>query len=363
MLRHESMESWTMGARAFPIPDQAAMAGGQRSRLTRDALDARLLAAIDATREYEVVYQDLLGEGPGAWHDAPRYPRGRVNCLIWLQLVLAEAYGNDPGERQVALDRIRYYGGHPAFSLRKHYVDHWLAIEPEPLRPVSLGRWGAPRSQRVVLDPARFLAHVQFPLPMYRMQRRSFDVAYHEPIDVLNAARELPSGCRVAFAVPSEAYLDRYGTHSGPMGLVHGLVVHLSEPGSTRRPRPVAACVVHHASTSAGRVVTKPLDLYLRESWGLHRGYALYDLDPGWGPTGPLPWDEEAHGLWERERLLAETGARRSVERDFGAPAPIAPVASEERSGQAEAAEGRSASRWANLRRYSRSNPLRSPRS
>jgi hypothetical protein len=264
-----------------------------------------------------VAYQDLLGEGPEGWHAAPRYPEQQVNCLIWLQLVLAEAYGNNSAERLAAMDCLRYYAGHPAFSLRKHYIDHWLAVDPAPLRPLSLQKWAPPLHHRSVIDPSVFLAYLQFPLPLYQMERRVFEFDYWDPSGILAAARALPSGCYVGFAVPNDAYLRRYGTRSGPMGLVHGFILQLSAPRLWRKHRPLHHCTLHHASTSRRCVVSEPLAGYLDEATVIHGGYVLCGLDPDWNPNTMRSWDAEARSLWEREQRLIQGGVRRAPDRDF----------------------------------------------
>jgi hypothetical protein len=287
-------------------------------RRTRVELSARILDAIFRTQGYEVVYKDVVGEGAGAWHSLPRYPADQLNCLVWLQLILAEAYGNDPVERLAAMDRLRYYFGCPAFSLRKHYIDHWLALDPGPLRPLSLQEWVVPREHQNVLDPSAFLAHLEFPFPLYQMERRVFEFDYYDAVGIAAAARELPDGCYVMFAVPTDVYLNLYGTYSGPMGLVHGFMLHLATDSCiSLQYRRDDQCTVYHASTSASRVISQPLVEHLAANVAVHRGYVLCELDPEWNPSQRLPWDPEARSLWEHELQLARRGFRRSADRDF----------------------------------------------
>src|SRR5690242_469821 len=55
--------------------------------LTREALNKRLAQAIEQTKDSEVVYEDILGEGDAHWDPHPRYPQGTVNCIIWITQV------------------------------------------------------------------------------------------------------------------------------------------------------------------------------------------------------------------------------------------------------------------------------------
>jgi hypothetical protein len=334
---------------------RAGLPGPGNGQLTQAELSTRLLNAIAATADREVVYQDHLGEGGGAWHAAPRYPDSQVNCLTWIYLVLAEAYGTNAGERQAAMDRLRYYFGRPAFSFRKHYLDHMLAVDPEPFRPRSLREWAVPLRYHNTLDPAVFLNYVGFPLPLYGMERRELDFEYYDAQGIAAAARALPAGCYVMFAVPNVAYLNRYGRHSGPMGLVHGLILHLADLGADPRS------TIHHASTSARRVMTQPLAHYLEANAAIHRGYVLCELDTHWNPSQRVSLDAEAHALWKRERDLARRGIHRSPERDF-LPGDLRRLDEDDRF-QPDSTGGWFASRRASLLRYSRSKSFRARRS
>jgi hypothetical protein len=272
-----------------------------------EELEARIVEIIQRTKSYEVLHEDLVGEGPGGWHSAPRYPGSKVNCIIWLQLVLAEAYGygKSADDRLLIMDRLRYYKGAVGFSLRKHYIDHWLAIEPEPLLKVSLSEWATPLVHRSVLEPAVFLAHNRFPLPLYQMERTTFEVEFYERAGIIAAAQLLPRRCYIGFAVPGKAYLDRFAGQSGPMGLVHALVLDLTGEATNRRPRSLNQCIIHHASTSAHKVLSEPLASYVERSSDIHSGYALYQLDHNWDPLEPIALDQEASELQARERQLA----------------------------------------------------------
>ena len=81
----------------------------------------------------KVAYSTSLGEGEGAFDPSSRYIGDTVNCMTWMQGVIASAYGETEQQRMQYLDSLRYYGDTISFGTRKHYVDRWLALESEPL--------------------------------------------------------------------------------------------------------------------------------------------------------------------------------------------------------------------------------------
>ncbi len=110
-----------------------------------DSWVSKIDSAIQSSMDYEVVLEDVLGEAQDSvpqWDNDPRISGpsngNRVNCMIWLQMVIAKVYASSGLPLQKALDHIRYFGGTPAFCLRKHYTDHWVELDPAPLVPVDL---------------------------------------------------------------------------------------------------------------------------------------------------------------------------------------------------------------------------------
>ncbi len=271
----------------------AAPAGAQE---TDPAFNKRVEAALESTRPIKVVYQDVLGEGPGSWDPDPRYPDGQVNCLTWLQLVLAETYGHNPQEKLQVMDRLRYFDGHPGFGFRKHFIDQWTALDPQPLRPVDFGFCPSSAVQpfHLSLDPAFFAQKINYQCPLYHQDRRAVDLQLVPGQGLAQCAGLLPEGYYVMFPVASDRYLKKYGAFSGPMAQVHAVLLAVkAPPGVPPESRDAAEFKVYHASISSGKVIETELGSYVLHMWNLYRGYVLYSLAPDWDWQARPPMDDE----------------------------------------------------------------------
>jgi hypothetical protein len=279
---------------AAPVP--AATAGP----LDREELERRFTAALEASRGLRVVYQDTLGEGGGHWDSDPRYPKGTVNCITWLYLLLAETYGRMTAEKVAVMDRIRYFDGRVGFGFRKHYTDQWVALDPGPLRPVDLGSCARRRRQDVQLEPARFAASVRYSCPLYHAEAARLAVDYYAAEDLLRCAEDLPAGSYVLFPLANERYLQKYGGFSGPMAQVHAVVLRARGQLATGRDLKVA-----HASIASGKVSESGLGSYVNRMRNLYRGYSLYELDPAWDwRAAPAPLTKEGKAVEACEARL-----------------------------------------------------------
>lgn len=274
-------------------------------------LFSRIAESIEATRSYSVIYEDVLGEGVGAWHPAPRYPADKVNCMVWVLLVLAETYGRAGRQdvRQLAMDCLRYYGGHVGFSMRKHYLEQWLAFDPGPLQPVSLRELCASKHYVSVIEPKVFLARREFELPLYRMEATVFHTEYVPGPELLSGVQSLSPGFYVMFAVPTRLCFEQFADNCWPLGLVHCVFLEVSGWGPVGSPVPLSHCTVHHASIVYGAVMSEPLGVYLEKSATIHQGYVVCELDPSWSPRR-RDLDEEGLRLVRRESLLEADGFR-----------------------------------------------------
>ena len=269
--------------------------------LSRQTLSERYAEAIRATLDVKVVYEDVLGEGKNGWDSNPRYPHKTVNCLVWLQLVISEIYGKGLSDKTVVMDRLRYYGGHVGFSLRKHYVDQWLAFEPEPLVRVELKGSGVSTARKLIqLSPQVLLADRNFPCKLFKMADVTFDLEYLKKEALLQFIKTLPSGYYILFAVASDRYLELYPS-SGTMGLVHSIILQLDQLPKGALERPVENARVYHASTKAGGVRSVGLKQYLEQQQSVHLGYVIYELDPDWDFQKPMVMTDEIHQLLKCE--------------------------------------------------------------
>lgn len=291
---------------APPVSDEA------RAVLTR-----KMAEAIERTRDIKVVYQDVLGEGEGAWDPDPRYPTDTVNCITWLYLLLAEVYGDTPEEKLEVMDRVRYFDGHVGFGFRKHYTDQWTEIDPLPLRKVDFKACpsSAVKTLHLQLDPDRFAKNIRYGCPLYHRDKTSFDLEVVPPHGLVQCAGGLAPGYYVLFPVATERYLQKYGGFSGPMGQVHTVLLEVPPrlaPGSDPDSRDAGSFKVLHASISRGKVVETELASYVLHMWNLYSSYVVYELvpEPDWDWRSTPPMDEEAKAVAACEAKLEGSVAR-----------------------------------------------------
>jgi len=70
---------------------------------------------------------DPLGEGRGAAIDPdPMYRFDALDCMTYVEVVMALASSKDEAEFKENLRDIRYFGGVPSYFTRKHFFEHWL---------------------------------------------------------------------------------------------------------------------------------------------------------------------------------------------------------------------------------------------
>jgi hypothetical protein len=287
----------------------------------------RVKEALERTRNVKVVYQDVLGEGPGAWDPDPRYPAGTVNCITWLHLLMAELYGGTPEEKAKVLDRVRYFDGHVGFGFRKHFTDQWTELDPLPLRRVDYSSCPNSSAFKMHLDlqPALFQKNIHYACPLYHMDRASFDFDVVPGQGLVQCSRLLPPGYFILFPVASDRYLEKYGGFSGPMGQVHAVLVEVPPPpppGVGVEPADPAKFKVYHASITSGKVVESELGSYVLSMWNLYRGYMVYELVPEWDwRSAPPPMDAEAKAIASCEAGL-KGQAGKLFEHEVSSPQP-----------------------------------------
>jgi hypothetical protein len=292
----------------------AASAPSCGGRMDRAQLNRCLEQSLERHRNVAVVYQDVLGEGPGHWDPDPLYPSGSVNCIIWLDLLLADTYGSTPAEKEQVMNRLRYFKGQIAFGTRKHFTDNWMAFDPEPLVRTDLSACPGVQNQEIQLDPDRFRASVGYKCPLYKMRDTSFEIPFVSGDGLVQCAAGFRPGYYVVFPLASDRYLQKYGANSGPMGQVHAVLLKVPAEGAGVNGSDLT---VYHASISSGRVVETRLPAYIRTMANLFRGYALYELDPAWDWKRKPSADKEA-----REILSCEAKMKGKVGAIFKPAAP-----------------------------------------
>ena len=228
--------------------------------------------ALEVFQQKKVDYSSHLGEGEGHFDSASRAIDSNINCMTWLQGVLAYAYGTNEEQRQAYLDSIRYYDSTISFGTRKHYVDRWLYLEPHPLIPYRSTSCAPDQSSVLSLDRKRFAENNGYTGSFYQENQFNIPVEYHSTESMNTCLRDLEEGYYVLFFLANDAYLQIWGKH-GAMGQVHSLIVERN-----------TGIQIHHASMDYGKVVTEEWSVLRDRLSVVSKGYTLYRLDPLWVP-------------------------------------------------------------------------------
>ena len=239
------------------------------------------------TRNLTVVYTDPLGEGSGIDPD-PRVPGTEVDCMTWVQWVLALATGPEASAPQ-RLDALRYYGGQVGFRTRKHYLDRWLAWEPGPLAALDLSAHPARQTHAVDIEPVLLRAARGERCPLWKEESRTFQATHLPADDLLADAASWEPGWYVLTGVATDKYLGLYGQEVGTMGQVHLFLLDATVGG--RADRSPEDWTLWHASTMRGLVFEDRLGRLLGNTRTIYRGFVPYrvkDLGPAVGPTPVL---------------------------------------------------------------------------
>lgn len=294
-------------------------ADGAGGGLSREELDSRFEAAVAETRHVRVVKEDVLGEGEGAWDSDPRYPTDTVNCIIWLQLLLSEVYGRglSAEEKVGVMDKVRYFGGRPAYGLRKcHYLDLWLKLEPAPLRRIPLEEVAGHARGHVEVDKRKFKAFHGYTCELYYEDLSRFEIDYLTAEGFAACVDGLRPGYYVVFPVASRHYLNLYGRNCGPMGLVHSVVLKVARPEDGAAQTTGASGgghLVYHASTVSGAVMEFALPEYLRAMGDIFSGYTLFEADPDWDSREPSAENAMMRRIRECEASLPRNRVNREL--------------------------------------------------
>ena len=234
-------------------------------------LGQRIKSAIQATQHLIVDASDPMGEGSGYFDSDPRSVGDRVDCMTWVQWVLALAYAGENADPQPWLDAIRYYGSSIGFDTRKHYVDRWLTLEPGPLIPIPSHRLTV-ESEGIQLTLQAFQDHKQYPCELYQSEMNHIRLDVIPQDQLSKTIDDLTPGFYILFGIATDHYLSMYGAQSGPMAQVHPAILEKTQH----------EVWIHHASTALERIATVKPDEWLHANRRLHRASTLYSIDPSW---------------------------------------------------------------------------------
>lgn len=238
------------------------------------AAEPDFASALKTMRDKRVSYsiKASLGEGDGHFDSNPRTIGDTVNCMTWMQGVIAEAYGETPELTQSYLDSLRYYGDTTSFATRKHYIDRWLALEPEPListredscKPNTIGA--------IQLDLPQFKQNHRYEGVLFAEEQSQLPLDFLTPDKMTTCLSSLSAGYYALFFVANEEYLKIWGKH-GAMGQVHSIIIEKNEK-----------ILVHHASIDFHKVVTEEWAGFNRRISAVAQGYTIFAFDPSWQP-------------------------------------------------------------------------------
>ena len=232
----------------------------------------------------KVEYSASLGEGKGAFDQSPQYIGDTVNCMTWMQGVIAYAYGDTEEQRVLYLDSLRYYGDTISFGTRKHYVDRWLELEPKPLIPLKTDICKADIIGSVNLDLIRFKQNHSFQGKLFQEEKSQFG------LDALSSARmgdclsSLPAGFYALFFVANASYLKTWGKH-GAMGQVHSMIVEKTD-----------VIRIHHASIDFGKVQVENWSALSERLETVAQSFTIYSFASEWEPKTMKVMSTETQG-------------------------------------------------------------------
>jgi len=250
---------------------------GHLSRQTLDQCFAatRLMALPDRVKFWSrrflgtPYHSDPLGEGRGDHDPDPVWDLGRVDCLTFVEEVMALSYSNCWEEFVPNLVRLRYRGGKPRFSKRYYTMAKgWIAAQVAAGRLQDITRAvGGRHVKKVSLN----LDRRSFWRPSYRA-RFALLGKFAPRGKVRIVYIPLRWAIRLADRFPDAAvmHIVRAPTRTSPYLVSHtGLVVHRG-----------GHVYFRHASRTPGRrkVEDRPLDEYLQS-------LSRFLEDKGWRPV------------------------------------------------------------------------------
>lgn len=239
-----------------------------------------LLPAIEQSRLVPVSLEQAYGEGSGAFDSRSRHSVSSLNCITWLQWVLAKSYSSPSIPLEQYLDAIRYYDYKIGFNHRKHFIDRWLIYEPAPLIPVHTQECSTSAAISVQLQLSQFREKQGYSCSLFNEESpvEHLVVPYISEQNMESCTTALPEGFYVLFMVPNERWLDRWST-IGEMGTVHAMILHRTQESST----------VYQASVDQGVVAEESWTEVGKRLSPVSLGYRVFALQSNWSPKTSEP--------------------------------------------------------------------------
>ena len=223
----------------------------------------------DLTAVGAVYAADPLGEGPGTTpDDGPLLDYARVDCVTYVEQVLALTLSSNTEEAMTTLQCLRYKDGVIDFRWRNHYfVSDWLPNNNPWLEDITGVVGGdACRTMTKTISRKRFFADKG--LPQYAdIHDEIMTTSYLPRERVADTLPALRQGDLVVFVISTP------GIIAGHVGLLRA------------HPDGLA---LQHAGSKAGAVVTQPLLAYLKAAPTSFLGCKFARLRP----LGPMPAGE-----------------------------------------------------------------------
>ena len=242
-----------------------------------------LRTVVEQSKAFAVALDDTLGEGDGCFDSGSRYEPTTVNCQIWLQWVLAQAYaGGDETQYRRNMDALRYYEHETiSFAQRKHFVDRWVLYSPEPLQRLEMSACQMDQSEVVTLRLTQFRSRHSYSRPLFEESAQGTEqhvVPYLSVEQAEQCLQALPVGWYVGFFVANDVWLSKWST-IGELGLVHAMMIEKTD----------TATLVHHASMDAKQVITEPWNTFHSRLSVVSKGYRFFSLNPTWHVDVDMP--------------------------------------------------------------------------
>ncbi|OPZ85554.1 MAG: hypothetical protein BWY76_01368 [bacterium ADurb.Bin429] len=258
------------GPRANPAAFTAKQWEGLFATVGAAPLSQRLAIWADLTAVDAVYVADPLGEGPGAAPDGdPPCDFGRVDCVTYVEQTLALALAKDQTSFAETLRRIRYKDGTVDFRARNHYfVSDWLPANAWCARDMTAEVGGdAVKTMEKTISRKAFFAGKSITADLPDEQAATTFI----PREAVSPAQARMKEGDIAIFVISTP------------GIIAGHVGVLRTKNDTIH--------LQHASSAEKRVVTVPLEAYVR---ALPTRFVGMKIARPYEPAPPAPVQEGA---------------------------------------------------------------------